>query len=87
MNIKVKRKIACLAWFPTDSIPYPKLCKVEDDEGEVQLIKDIIVNSIESHKVGWDQANEYKCQAVINGIMRKFKIVYYYNSYEWFIII
>lgn len=87
MNIKIKRKIACLAWFPTESLPYPKLCKVEDDKGEIQLIKDIIVDSMESRREGLYQINEYRCHAIIGELMRKFKIIYYNKNSEWFIII
>lgn len=87
MNVKIKREIACLAWFPAEGLPYPQLCKVKDEEGEIQLIKDIIIDSMESRRDGLYQINEYRCQAIIGKLMRKFKIIYYNKSSEWFIII
>ncbi|MCI9361828.1 MAG: hypothetical protein HFG65_12925 [Hungatella sp.] len=87
MSEIVKRKIACLAWFPTESLPFPKLCKIEDEDGEIQLIKDIIINGMESIRDGLYQINEYKCQAIVGKQIRKFKIVYYNKTSEWFIFI
>ena len=87
MSERVKRKIACLACFPTESLPFPKLCIVEDENGEIQLIKDIIINSMESIRDGLYQINEYKCQGIVGKQMRKFKIVYYNKTSEWFIFI
>lgn len=80
------RPIACMAWFPVGKDPFPVSFKFKDDDGVIQAVNNISIHSINIESPASFQVNEYKCKAIICGLMREFKIRYYLKSYEWFVI-
>ena len=75
-----------MAWFPTDSQPFPISFKIMDDNGEIKSIKDIQINDMEAIRSQGYKYYKYKCKAVLYGIIKEFEIRYYIDSCEWFII-
>jgi len=81
-----KRQIACQVWFPVGKDPYPISFKFKDDNGEIQSVNDISIHNMEIRCASGFQTNEYRCKAIICGLMREFKIVYHLRTYEWFVL-
>ena len=65
--------IACSAWFTSTGQTMPRYFKFEDDAGEVQTVKDILVKYTEEKNYSGIPSREYGCEAVIGGLIREFK--------------
>lgn len=64
--------IACSAWFTSTGQTMPRYFKFEDDAGEVQTVKDILVKYTEEKNYSGIPSREYGCEAVIGGLNRIF---------------
>ena len=69
--------IACSAWFTSTGQTMPRYFKFEDDAGEVQTVKDILVKYTEEKNYSGIPSREYGCEAVIGGLIREFKLIFF----------
>ena len=63
--------IACSAWFTSTGQTMPRYFKFEDDAGEVQTVKDILVKYTEEKNYSGIPSREYGCEAVIGGYIAR----------------
>lgn len=78
--------IACSAWFTSTGQTMPRYFKFEDDAGEVQTVKDILVKYTEEKNYSGIPSREYGCEAVIGGLIREFKLIFSWrlvNGWCW----
>ena len=71
--------IACSAWFTSTGQTMPRHFKFEDDAGEVQTVKDKNYSGIPSR--------EYGCEAVIGGLIREFKLIFFLEACKWVMLV
>jgi len=81
-----RRQIACKVWFPVGKDPFPISFKFKDDNDEIQMVNNISIYNIDVRCTAGFQTNVYNCKAVICGLMRNFRIIYYLKTYEWFVL-
>ena len=75
--------IACSAWFTSTGQTMPRYFKFEDDAGEVQTVKDILVKYTEEKNYSGIPSREYGCEAVIGGLIREFKLIFFLEACKW----
>ncbi len=79
--------IAVLAWFRSTGDPMPMLFKFQDDNGELQVVRNLIVHYSEDKNYSGIPSKEYGCEAVVGGLIRKFKLVFYLEAGKWVMLI
>ena len=66
-------RIACLTWFTAD--------------GTIQAVNEIKVNYSEEKYYSGIPSKEYSCEAVIGGLLRNFKLVFYMEASQWVMLV
>ncbi len=85
---EVRIPIAVMAWTTSTSKIIPILIKYEDENGMLQTIKNFKINKIDQKKYFGEQCQVFYCQAVIDDVIRLFRVIYYYGeSLKWEMII
>ena len=79
--------IACSAWFTSTGQTMPRYFKFEDDAGEVQTVKDILVKYTEEKNYSGIPSREYGCEAVIGGLIREFKLIFFLEACKWVMLV
>lgn len=79
--------IACKVWFPTNKSPYPLSFKFEGDDGIIATVSDIRIKHTEDKVYYGEKSIEYRCEAIIGGINKDFKIIYYVPSCKWIMVV
>lgn len=79
--------IAVMAWFSSTGIPRPMSFKFEGDDGEIQSVRDIAVRYTEDKNYSGVPSKEFGCQAVIGGLLRDFKLIFYQEVCTWVMLI
>lgn len=69
--------IACMAWYAPGCPPRPLLFKFEGEDGVLQTVADINIKCTDNKCYDGLSANEYRCEAVIDGILYGFKLIFY----------
>ena len=65
----------------------PRYFKFEDDAGEVQTVKDILVKYTEEKNYSGIPSREYGCEAVIGGLIREFKLIFFLEACKWVMLV
>lgn len=78
---------ACLAWFKSDGSPRPLEFKFRDDEDVIQTVNNMKVNYVEDKNYSGIPSKEYGCTAMIGGLLREFKLVFYMETGKWVMLI
>ena len=60
----------------------PQYFKFEDDNGDIQMVRDILVKYTEDKNYSGIPSREYGCEAVIGGLIREFKLIFYFGSMQ-----
>ena len=79
--------IACLTWFTADGTPKPLKFKFMGDDGTIQAVNEIKVNYSEEKYYSGIPSKEYSCEAVIGGLLRYFKLVFYMEASQWVMLV
>ena len=79
--------IACKVWFPTNNKPYPLSFKFEGDDGIIATVSDLKIKHSENKVYYGYKAIEYRCEAVIGGFNKDFKIIYDIENCKWIMVI
>ena len=79
--------IACKAWFTAGGNPQPLSFKFEGDDGSMQYVNEIQVKNSEDKFYSGVQSREYDCEAIIGGLFRSFRLIFYPESYLWVMMI
>ena len=72
-----QREVACSLWFPSGGAPYPVWFKFKDDNGDIQTVRDICIEYVEDKNYSGIPLKEYGCKAIVGGLLRDFKLIFY----------
>ena len=79
--------IAVMAWFRSTGDPIPMSFKFQDDSGQIQSVKEIDVRYSEDRNYSGIPSKEYGCEAIIGGMIRAFKLIFYTEACKWVMVI
>ena len=79
--------IACSTWFTATGKAMPQYFKFEDDNGDIQTVRDILVKYTEDKNYSGIPSREYGCEAVIGGLIREFKLIFYLEACKWVMLV
>lgn len=80
-------KIACKAWFTSGGTVSPLSFKFEGDDGLVQTVSHVTVRYREEKHYAGIPSVEYGCHAVIGGLIREFKLLFYPEEGRWIMVL
>ena len=80
-----QQKIACECWFTSTGKIMPLMLKVEDENGEIQTIRDITVHAQEKKRYAGIPAIEYDCTLALHGRSVRVFLIYYPSESRWVI--
>lgn len=79
--------IACKVWFTSNCSPKPLSFKFEGDDGIIQSVSNISIQSSEDKNYSGIASKEFMCEAIIGGFLRNFKLIYFIESCKWIMVI
>lgn len=79
--------IAVMAWFKSNGNPIPISFKFQDDAGEIQSVRDILIKYEEDKNYSGIPSKEFGCEAIIGGFIRQFKMIFYAEACKWVMLI
>lgn len=75
--------IACACWFTSQKKPVPYMIKFIDENGEIQTVREIRVNCVETKNYSGIPSLEYVCTITTNGIMHDVKLIFFQIECKW----
>lgn len=79
----IQKKIACECWFTSTGKIMPLMVKLQDEEGEIQTIREIMVHSQEKKQYAGVPSIEYDCTLVIADKRVRVWLIYYQTESQW----
>ena len=79
--------IACKAWFPAGQKPYPLSFKFKGDDEIIVTVPELNIRHTEDKFYYGEKTIEYRCEAIIGGLKKDFKIIYYISLCKWIMVI
>lgn len=61
--------------------------KEPDDSGAIQTVTDIVVNYTEEKNYCGISSREYGCKAIIGGLNREFRLIFYQENCRWVMLV
>lgn len=80
-----QRKIACECWFTSTGKIVPLMLKIQDEDGEIQTIREITVHSQEKKQYAGVPSIEYDCTLGVRGQSLRVWLIYYQAENRWVI--
>ena len=80
-----QRKAACECWFTSTGRVMPLMLKVQDENGEIQTIREITVHSQEKKMYAGTPSIEYDCTLALHGRRIRAWLIYYQSENRWVI--
>ena len=80
-----QKEIACECWFTTKGKMIPLMIKVEDEDGEIRVIKHIDVHHQEAKRYAGIPSIEFDCTFTILSQVIEAKLIYYQTENRWVI--
>lgn len=81
-----QKEIACECWFTSKGKIIPLMIKVEDEDGEIRVIKQIKVHHQEAKRHVGIPSIEFDCTLTILEQAIKAKLIYYQTENRWVMI-
>lgn len=82
--VKGKQKeVACECWFTSTGKITPLMLKIEDEDGEIQVIKEITVHSQEMKRYAGNPSLEFDCSLWLGERKMRAKLIYYLAQSRW----
>lgn len=78
-----QEKIACECWFTSTGKIMPLMLKIQDEDGEIQTIREITVHSQEKKIYAGIPSIEYDCTLVIGNQGIRAWLIYYQTESRW----
>lgn len=78
-----QKEIACECWFTTKGKMIPLMIKVEDEDGEIRVIKQITVRHQEPKRYAGIPSIEFDCTLTILSQVIEAKLIYYQTQNRW----
>ena len=82
---KKEMEIACECWFTSTGKVTPLMLKMQDEDGEIQTVRDITVHSQEKKRYAGVPSIEYDCTLVLNGQKVRARLIFYQSESRWVI--
>lgn len=79
--------IACKVWFPANQKPYPLSFKFMGDDEVIITVSDLHIRHTDNKVYYGEKVIEYRCEAIIGGLKKDFKILYYILMCKWTMVI
>lgn len=80
-------QIACNTWFTSTGTPIPLSFKFEGDDGEIIKVKQLEVKYTEDKNYSGIPSKEYGCRAIIGGLTREFRLIFYCEACKWVMLV
>lgn len=81
------RKVAVSCWFTASGKSMPQLVKYEDDDGCIQVLRDIRILKTEQNYYSGILSKRYYCSAVIDNVNYEFTLLYHPDEGRWDLVI
>lgn len=78
-----QREIACECWFTSTGKIIPLMLKVQDEDGEIRVIKQIAVHSQEPKNFAGIPSIEFDCTLTILEHEISARLIYYQTECRW----
>ncbi|MCI8799357.1 MAG: hypothetical protein HFH88_06010 [Lachnospiraceae bacterium] len=78
-----QREIACECWCTSKGKITPLMIKLPDEDGEMQIIRDIMVHSQEKRLYAGIPSLEYDCTLGIGGRQVRVWLIFYQTEGRW----
>ncbi len=78
-----QREIACDCWFTTNGKIIPRMLKIQDEDGEIRVIKQIAVHSQEAKNFCGIPSVEFDCTLTILEHEISAQLIFYQTESRW----
>ncbi|MCI8983208.1 MAG: hypothetical protein HFG78_12500 [Hungatella sp.] len=78
-----QKRIACECWFTSTGRIMPLMLKIEDEDGQIQTIKEIKVHSQEKKMYAGVPSIEYDCTLFARNREIRARLIYYQMESRW----
>lgn len=78
-----QKEVACECWFTSTGRVTPLMLKVKDEDGEIQVIKEITVHSKEMKRYAGSPSLEFDCTLGIGEQKVRARLIYYITQNRW----
>ena len=79
----IQNEVACECWFTSSGKLMPLMIKVQDEEGQIQMIRPVIVHSQEQKMYAGIPSIEFDCTLTILGRTVRAWLIYYQTRNRW----
>ena len=79
----IQKKVACESWFTSTGKAMPLMVKVEDENGEIRTIREIMVHSYEKKMYAGVPSIEYDCTLTVENRRIRVWLIYYPTENQW----
>ncbi|MGN0307611.1 MAG: hypothetical protein ACI4DN_05285 [Lachnospiraceae bacterium] len=79
----IQREVACECWFTSSGKVTPLMIKVQDEDGEIRVIRQIVVHSQEKKMYAGIPSIEFNCTLTILEQTIPAKLIYYQTESRW----
>lgn len=79
----IQKEIACECWFTSTGKIIPLMIKVQDEDGEIRVIRQITIHSQEKKMYAGIPSIEYDCTLTILGQNVRARLIYYQTESRW----
>lgn len=80
-----QKQIACECWFTSTGKVTPLMLKIQDEDGEIQTVREITVHSQEKKRYAGVPSIEYDCTLVLHGQRVRVWLIFYQSENRWVI--
>ncbi len=78
-----QREVACQCWFTKSGMITPLMIKVQDEDGEIRVIRQITVHSREKKMYAGVPSIEFDCTLTVLKQAISAKLIYYQTENRW----
>lgn len=75
-----QKRIGCQCWFTSTGKVMPLMLKIQDENGEIQTIREITVHSQEKKRYAGVPSIEYDCALVLHSQRVRVWLIYYQSE-------
>lgn len=81
------QKVAVGCWFTSTGKGMPQIVKYEDADGCLEVLRDIQILKSEQKYYGGILRRKYECEAMVNGVCRRFILLYNPETNSWDMVV
>ena len=79
----IQKEIACQCWCTSKGEIMPLMIKLKDEDGEMQIIRDILIHSQKKKRYAGIPSIEYDCTLIANGRNIRVWLIFYQTEGRW----